>query len=97
MTGTDQEHIACSVGDQIGAPEQERTQQDLTELGVRLHDVPEVLSANFQQLSGNNCPGPDQTAASRKHVQLSGKLASFVERDESLALLPRAHDLHAPL
>jgi hypothetical protein len=75
MDGPDQDGIAHGVGDQEHAPRYEGVQEDLTQRGIRLHDVAQIRAVDFQQPAGLTGLDADQGSAARKYVYFTGEFA----------------------
>ena len=91
----DQHEAAHGIGDQVRAAEHEGAQEQLAQLGVGLHDVPEVRQVDLEQLGRAQRARADQAVPPGDHVHLPGELPGLVDGDPLLSRAGRARDLDA--
>ena len=70
MARPDQHEPAHGIGDEVRAAEHEGAQEQLAQLGVRLHDVPEVRQVDLEQLGRVQRARADQAVSPGDHVHL---------------------------
>ena len=82
MHRPDEDDVAESLRDQLGAAQEERPHQDLAELGVGLHQREQVGAGQLDDGTRHGRPHPNQRPAARQHVGLAGELAGAEQRDQ---------------
>jgi hypothetical protein len=95
VAGADQHRPTESVGDEVGAPQGEGAQEQLAQLRVGLHDVPEVGEIDLEQRGRVEGLRLDQAVSARHHVHLAQELPGPVDGDPLLAHPRQRRDLHA--
>ena len=75
----------------------EGAQQDLAQLGVALHQQPEILAIDGDDGARVLDPPADEAPPRGEHVDLAGELPGPVHDDRLLAIADREHDLDRPL
>src|SRR5438132_2779140 len=95
MGRSDHDSVASVVGDQRHPAEDERAQEDLAQLGIGLHHLPQRVRRHLQELAVLAHPAANQGPAPGQNGRLSGELARSVEdRDRLLPAVDQVNDLH---
>ena len=94
MIRADEHHVAEVAIDERETAKDERAHEDLAELGVRLHDLQQVLAIELDHVAGLRHSRRDEALPPREHVRFASELAGRVHRDDGLHALLRAEDLN---
>ncbi len=95
--GADQHDVAEALVDQVDAPQDEGAHQDLAELGVRLHQRKQRITAELHRFARLGDLGAYQRAAPRQQGDLAGELARPERMDQRVALDGRPDDVDPTL
>ena len=95
MARSDQDSVALVVGDQRHPAEDERAQEDLAQLGIGLHHLPQRVRRHLQELAVLAHPAANQGPAPGQNGRFSGELARSVEDcDRLLPAVDQVNDLY---
>ncbi len=90
-----QDRVALPVRDEEGAPLQERAQEEIAQLGVRLHHREQRLPPQREHLAILSGARLHHRGVAEDQVHVAGELAGTLDGDRFLAPGQRLHDLDA--
>ena len=81
MNRANQDDVAIAAGDQLDAAEDERTHEDVAQLGIRLDQCEQLFAIELDHFAGTGRPDPRQGATAGQHGAFPGELCGTLGDD----------------